>query len=105
MPRQQFSFNNPYYTSSDQGTKNYPPFGGQLPSLFTIVFVSGLIIFIMILLGREAFNWYIKHNAMIEELGQIQKEVRNTNVILWEIEKQLKDWKKDVKEEDRRKKM
>jgi hypothetical protein len=41
----------------------------------------------MILLGREAFNWYIKHNAMIEELGQIQKEVRNTNVILWEIEK------------------
>ena len=32
---------------------------------FNVLFV-GLFVFALVLLGREAVNWYIKHNAMLD---------------------------------------
>lgn len=68
------------------GIENYKLSDGQERSnLFMYVFIFGLICFVLLLIGREAFNWYVKHNAMLSEMGQMRVQTEKTNVYLKSI--------------------
>lgn len=40
---------------------------------FFYVLVVGIVVLSIFLLCRECFNWYIKHNSMLDELKKIKR--------------------------------
>lgn len=52
--------------------------------------IAGIVLILLILLGREVFNWYIKHNTIIEELSSLRAQNSKTNSYLKNIENELK---------------
>lgn len=52
--------------------------------------IAGIVLIVLILLGREVFNWYIKHNTIIEELSSLRAQNSKTNSYLKNIENELK---------------
>lgn len=49
-----------------------------------------LVLFVLMLLGRELFNWYIKHNAMLDELQSIRRHSQTQSETMLTIATELR---------------